>query len=137
LPISSWLDWKFRLADKIVLQKIRSQVLGGRVDYLGSGGSALNMKVSLSFSLSPSPSQSPKVLEFFEDVGIPIVEGYGLTETSPIVTCSTPGSWQYRRLGCVGSPLPGVKLLIVDPLTMVWCQLCPLSPSLLSHRLIE
>lgn len=33
------------MVDKIVLQKIRSQVLGGRVDYLGSGGSALNMKV--------------------------------------------------------------------------------------------
>jgi long-chain acyl-CoA synthetase len=62
---------------------------------------------------------SCKVLEFFEDVGIPIVEGYGLTETSPIVTCSTPESWKYRRLGCVGSPLPGVKLLIVDPVTMV------------------
>jgi long-chain acyl-CoA synthetase len=126
--VSSWLDFKFRLADKIVLQKIRSQVLGGRIDYLGSGGSALNMKVSHSphfFHLSLR-----QVLEFFEDVGISIVEGYGLTETSPIVTCSTPGSWKYRRLGCVGSPLPGVKLLIVNPATMVPTPpLFPPSPS--------
>lgn len=50
---------------------------------------------------------------------MPIMEGYGLTETSPIVSCSPPGTWKYRRLGCVGAALPGVTILIIDPTTMV------------------
>lgn len=49
---------------------------------------------------------------------MPIMEGYGLTETSPIVSCSPPGTWKYRRLGCVGAALPGVTIMIVDPITL-------------------
>ncbi len=57
------------------------------------------------------------VLKFFEDIGIPICEGYGLTETSPIIT-SGPRNWDQRRLGCVGVPIPGVRVRIIDPETL-------------------
>jgi long-subunit acyl-CoA synthetase (AMP-forming) len=57
------------------------------------------------------------VLQFFEDIGIPIMEGYGLTETSPIITLGTV-DWSARRLGCVGVPIPGVTVRIVDPETL-------------------
>ena len=57
------------------------------------------------------------VLKFFEDISIPICEGYGLTETSPIIT-SGPRNWDQRRLGCVGVPIPGVRVRIIDPETL-------------------
>ena len=47
-----------------------------------------------------------KVVQFFTDVGILVVEGYGLTETSPVVSFSGP-NWSDRRLGCVGVIVPG------------------------------
>lgn len=56
----------------------------------------------------------PTVLHFFEDIGIPICEGYGLTETSPIISVGANG-WTTRRLGCVGTPLDNVIVQIVDP----------------------
>mmetsp|Transcript_5137 Transcript_5137/g.7857 ORF Transcript_5137/g.7857 Transcript_5137/m.7857 type:complete len:666 (-) Transcript_5137:128-2125(-) len=102
LPVSWWLDIKYKAVNRIVMSKIRGGVIGGRVDYLASGGSALNLKV----------------LQFFEDIGMPIMEGYGLTETSPVVTTSPPGGWENRRLGCVGVPIPGVTVLILDPVTL-------------------
>lgn len=80
-PVSSWLEWKYKLADKvslssrsftlvqIVFSKIRDN-LGGRLEYIGSGGAATSLKV----------------IQFFEDIGVPILEGYGLTETSPVIS---------------------------------------------------
>lgn len=99
-PVSGWLNFKFNLADKIVLSKVRER-LGGRLVYMGSGGAATSVKV----------------LQFFEDIGVPITEGYGLTETSPVITSSRRG-WTTRRLGCVGVPLDGVNVKIMDPETM-------------------
>lgn len=99
-PVSGWLNMQFKIADKIVLSKVRER-LGGRLVYMGSGGAATSLKV----------------LQFFEDIGIPITEGYGLTETSPVITSSKIG-WTTRRLGCVGVPLDGVTVKITDPDSM-------------------
>lgn len=101
-PVNSWLEFKFSLVDKLIMSKIRAKLLGGKLKYLSAGGS----KVSL------------EVLQFFEDVGLPIVEGYGLTETSPIVAAGTSPSWEYRRLGCVGVLLDNMLVKFIDPVTL-------------------
>jgi len=98
--VSPFLAWKHNLLDKVIFSKIREK-LGGRLKYMAAGGAATSLPV----------------LQFFEDIGIPIMEGYGLTETSPIVTAGTV-SWENRRLGCVGVPIPGVKVRIMDPETL-------------------
>jgi long-chain acyl-CoA synthetase len=99
-PVPALLEWKFKMCDKIIFSKIRDR-LGGRLRYMGSGGAAASMPV----------------LHFFEDIGIPVCEGYGLTETAPIITSSGNG-WETRRLGCVGVPVPGAEILILDPQTL-------------------
>lgn len=59
-PVSRWLDFKFRLVDRVVMSKIRSKLLGGKLEYLSAGGGKASMQV----------------LQFFEDVGVPLCEGY-------------------------------------------------------------
>jgi long-chain acyl-CoA synthetase len=87
------------LVDRVVFQKVRAR-LGGNLKYAFSGGAALSRDVA----------------EFIDSLGIIVYEGYGLTETSPIVTANVPGG---RRIGSVGLPLPGVRVEI-DPLTAEW-----------------
>jgi long-chain acyl-CoA synthetase len=65
--------WRVRLADKLVLSKIRAR-LGGRFEYAISGGAPLGKELA----------------EFFWAAGIPLLEGYGLTETSPVLAVNTP-----------------------------------------------
>ena len=84
--------WCWRLADRLVFAKIRAR-FGGRLQFAVSGAAALAREVA----------------EFMEALGIPVYEGYGLTETSPIVTANVPGQ---RKLGSVGRPLPGVRVVI-------------------------
>jgi long-chain acyl-CoA synthetase len=98
-PVSAWLNFKHGIADKVVLSKIRGR-LGGNLVFMTAGGAATSLPV----------------LQFFEDIGIPIAEGYGLTETSPIMSSGSE-SWEFRRLGCVGVALPGNTVAIVDPVT--------------------
>jgi long-chain acyl-CoA synthetase len=81
-----------RLADRLVFSKIR-QGVGGRLRIAVSGSAPL----------------SASVLEFFTGVGLPIIEGYGLTETSPILTVNPPSA---LRLGSVGRPVRDVELRI-------------------------
>jgi long-chain acyl-CoA synthetase len=91
-PPPVWLRLQHRLADLLVFRKIRRQ-LGGRLETMICGGAPL----------------SPVVGRFFLGAGIPLYEGYGLTETSPVLTANRPGEW---RLGTVGIPYPGVELRI-------------------------
>ncbi len=68
-------------------------VMGGRVDYILSGGARLDPEVSL----------------FFRGIGVPVIEGYGLTETTAPLTGNLPGD---IRAGTVGRPLPGSTVRI-------------------------
>ena len=89
---SRWIDLQNDLFDKIVFTKVRA-AFGGRLRYAFSGGAAI----------------STEVAEFISAVGIVVYEGYGLTETSPIVTCNIKGA---RRVGSVGRAIPGVTVEI-------------------------
>ena len=82
------LGWK--LADKLVFSKIRA-AFGGRVRFFVSGGAPLGMDTA----------------GWFADVGIRILEGYGLTETSPLIAVDNP---QQHRIGTVGPVLQNVEV---------------------------
>jgi long-chain acyl-CoA synthetase len=81
-----------KIADPLVFAKVRAK-LGGRLKYAISASAALSLEVA----------------EFIDSLGIDVYEGYGLTETSPIVSGNYPGT---RRLGSVGKPMPGVIVTI-------------------------
>ena len=86
------LALKHAIFDRLVFSKIRAR-LGGRFRFSGSGGAPLGRETA----------------EFFWAAGIEIFEGYGLTETSPIISVNHPKAW---RLGSVGPLLPGVEVSI-------------------------
>jgi long-chain acyl-CoA synthetase len=89
-----FLRLRFALADRLVFGKIRAR-LGGRFRFAISGGAPLSRDVA----------------EFFWSAGIEVYEGYGLTETSPVLACNRPGEW---RLGTVGRSIPGVTLKLAS-----------------------
>jgi len=93
-PVPAMLKIQHNLADKLVFSKIRAN-LGGKLSFAISGGAPL----------------SPELFEFFFAIGIRIFEGYGLTETTPIVTANTPDA---VRQGSVGRVIPGVTVKIAD-----------------------
>jgi len=86
------LPWK--LADSLLFSKIRAAI-GGKVEVFISGGAPLGRELA----------------EWFADAGIRIFEGYGLTETAPVVALNVP---QAHRLGTVGKPLKNVECKIAS-----------------------
>ncbi len=91
-PMPLGLKVKAAVADKLVFSKI-IQRLGGRVKYVVSGGAPL----------------SAELAAFFIGAGVEILEGYGLTETSPVIAVNRP---EKRRIGTVGPVIPGVEVRI-------------------------
>ena len=88
------LNLKHKVADALVYSKLR-EALGGRIRALVSGGAPL----------------APELAWFFYGAGMPIYQGYGLTESSPVIACNTPRA---NRLGSVGKPIPGVRVRIAE-----------------------
>jgi len=91
---SFWRRSKVGIADRLVYSKWRN-VLGGNLRFLISGGAALSVEIA----------------HVFENAGIPVLQGYGLTETSPVISFNRPGN---NRPGTVGEVLKGVEVMIAD-----------------------
>lgn len=86
------LAWS--LANRLLFSKVRAG-MGGKAELFISGGAPLGRELA----------------EWYADIGIRIHEGYGLTETSPVIAVNTPGA---HKLGTVGKPLPNVEVRIAD-----------------------
>jgi long-chain acyl-CoA synthetase len=93
---SLWLRLQMKLADRLVFHKIKART-GGRVRYFVSGGAPLSREVG----------------EFFYAMGMLILEGYGLTETAPLLSINRPGDFKF---GTVGPPVAETQIKI-DPST--------------------
>ncbi len=92
--VSPPVRMQWRIADALVYSKIREGV-GGRIRSFCSGGAPL----------------ATELAEFFWSVGLPVYQGYGLTETSPIVAANLPVA---NKVGTVGRPIPHVQVRIAD-----------------------
>lgn len=86
------LNLKYKFFDKLIFKKIKNE-LGGNLEFLPCGGAMLKKEIS----------------EFFAAIGLPVIVGYGLTETTATVTALPTKNYVY---GSVGIPLPGVEIKI-------------------------
>jgi long-chain acyl-CoA synthetase len=89
-----WGGAVYRMLDQLVGQKIRGR-FGGRLRFIVSGGAPLSVEVA----------------EFFEAVGLPVLEGYGLTESAPLISVNP---LEDRRIGTIGKAVAGVEVRIAE-----------------------
>jgi len=94
LPIPGGLALQKQLADRLVFSKLKQRT-GGRVKFFISGGAPL----------------AADIAKFFIGAGLPIAEGYGLTETSPVISINP---LHKIKIGTVGRPVPGVQVKIAE-----------------------
>jgi len=92
-PIPFSLKLRHAFYERLVYRKLRAALFGHRMRYLSSGAAPI----------------SPQLLAFFDAIGFPIYEGYGLTETTSPITVNRPGEVKF---GTVGRPLPGSQVKI-------------------------
>jgi long-chain acyl-CoA synthetase len=92
--VSTILKVQHTVAERLVFSKLQQRT-GGRIRFFVSGGAALAKELG----------------EFFEAMGITIIEGYGLTETSPVLSANRIDDYKF---GTVGKPIPGVEIKIAD-----------------------
>ncbi len=93
-PIQAPQTLRDKFFDLLVYSKFRA-AFGGNIRYLVSGSAPLDANIAT----------------FFINVGFPVYEGYGLTESSPVLSCNFPGN---RKLGTVGKVFPGIEVKIAD-----------------------
>lgn len=92
--VGPWLGARARVADRLVGARVKDR-LGGAIKFIGCGSAPLARDVH----------------ELFEDIGIPVLEGWGLTETSAPVCLNT---LTQREIGSVGRPLPGTEVRLAE-----------------------
>ncbi len=91
-----WYNTRLKIARKLIFSKWKD-ALGGRVEFIATAAAAMN----------------PQLATIFTAANIPILEGYGLTETSPVLTVNRMDEKE-RKIGTVGIPIPGLEIKIAS-----------------------
>lgn len=91
-----WYNLKLKIARKLIFSKWR-EALGGELEFIVTGAAAMQ----------------PRLITLFTAAGIPVIEGYGLTETSPVLAVNRIDE-QQRCIGTVGIPLPNVEIKMAE-----------------------